>query len=332
MIKVDGKKGIYAEVVADSISKHGERLITFRLHYPRIIHAEVMTHRMFSRNASSSRAIPVNKVLEQVQTTPAMPVQFGKNQAGMQDAGEFDNKIGVSEWDDYENDMVTKYYTPEEYWGMSAESASQFAQSFSDAGYHKQVANRLVEPYQYMNTIISMTDTDNFWHLRLHKDADPTFVNLTECMYNAYNQSDPDLVTDGDYHLPFIQKMRFENDSMNVRYFVEGEEVSLETAIKVSISVCCQVSYRKSDLSIEKAIKIYDMLVTMSPIHASPLEHIAKPFTDDEWNVRTKINNEIREEGLLGVNALYCGNFRGWEQYRKSVPFENITDFSGGWE
>lgn len=329
MIRIDGKKNIWAEIVADSISEHGDRLTTFRLHYPRIIHAEVMTHRMFSRNASSSRAIPVKRVLEQVQTNPAMPVHFGKNQSGMQDAGELDALIGIP-YIDSEGEEQTRFVTADEYWELSAYSASEFAQAFSDAGYHKQVANRLLEPYQFMNTIVSMTDIDNYFHLRLHKDADPTFVNLTECMYDAYNQSNPQIIQDGDYHLPFIEK-RYDVVSDDIMYFADGIQIDLSTAIKVSISVCCQVSYRKDDMSIEKALKIYDMLVTMSPIHASPLEHIAKPFTNDEWLTRLQINDIIKTNGLKGLDAFYCGNFKGWEQYRKTVPLENITEFSGSW-
>ena len=329
MIRVDGKRNIYAEVVADSVSENGDRLTTFKLHYPRLILAELNTHRMFSRNSSSSRAIPVSKMIDQVMDKPAMPVHFGKNQSGMQDAGEHREFIEVPFVNAGGEDDV-KLYDAKGYWEKSAESASIFAQKFSDAGYHKQVANRLIEPYQYMNTIVSMTDIDNFFHLRLHKDADPTFVELTECMHTAYETSQPETIRDGDYHLPFIVK-KFDQGG-TIHYFAGNIEVDLETAIKVSISVCCQVSYRKDDLSIEKALKIYDMLVTMSPIHASPLEHIAKPFDSIEYANRERLNREIENMKLKGINALYCGNFKGWEMYRKSIKGENINNFTGNWD
>lgn len=328
MIRVDGKRSIWAEVVADSISEFGQRLITFRLHYPRLIHAEVMTHRSFSRNASSSRAIPVSKMLEQVQNNPAMPVHFGKNKSGMQDDGVFDQPIEVPYVDYKGNDQIL-FYTPEEFWTLSGDAARMYAEKFSETGYHKQVANRLLEPYQYMNTIISMTDIDNFFHLRLHKDADPTFINLTECMYEAYNQSEPMLVKDGDYHLPFIKKVIFNNNK--IRYFVDEIEVPLSTAIKVSTSVCAQVSYRKNDLSVEKAMKIWDMLVTMNPIHGSALEHVAKPFTYREFGIRSNININIKANGLIGIDAMYCANFKGWISNRKMIKGENVTHFTGEW-
>jgi len=325
MIKVEGKKGIYAEIVADSVSENGDRLTTFRLHYPRIIHAEVMTHRMFSRNASSSRAIPVKTILEQVNENPAMPVQFGKNKSGMQDDGEHAELIQLDYVDEC-GDQQLQFITPEEFWELSAVSASEFAETFADAGYHKQVCNRLLEPYQYMNVIVSMTDIDNFWHLRLHKDADPTFVNLSECMKDAYDESIPEKIVDEDYHLPFIDKI---HPIVGLtKYFADDIEITLEEAIKISISLCCQVSYRKSDFSIEKAIKIWDMLVTMNPVHASPLEHVAKPFSDGEYIKRAIIQEKIVEAKLLGIDAMYCGNFRGWIQYRKGVKNENISIFN----
>lgn len=282
--------------------------------------SELMTHRSFSRNASSSRAIPVQTILEQVRNNPAMPVQFGKNKPGMQDDGEHDNKVVIN------GDMGSiSYLDIEDAWKMAGMEASIIADAMSYAGYHKQVCNRLLEPFQYMNVIVSVTDIDNFWHLRLHEDADPTFVELAKCMYKAYNASRPDLIRENEYHLPFIEKIY--PDLGMTKYFANGEEVALEDAIKISISLCCQVSYRKADFSIEKAIKIWDMLVSMNPVHASPLEHVAQPFSDDEYITRSIIQEKIVEAGLLGTDAMYCGNFRGWIQYRKTVKDENITHY-----
>jgi thymidylate synthase ThyX len=77
---------ISAKIIADSISEseYGDRITTFELEYPRFIHGELMTHRLFSRNAASSRAIPINKMMDQVLTAPAMPVEWGLNKSGMQ--------------------------------------------------------------------------------------------------------------------------------------------------------------------------------------------------------------------------------------------------------
>ena len=97
-----------AKIIADSISEKGKRITTFELEYPRIIHSELMTHRVFSRNAMSSRAVPVGKMLQQIVENPAMPVRFGVNKRGMEDGGEHDQKIRV-EYTDME-------LTPEEFW------------------------------------------------------------------------------------------------------------------------------------------------------------------------------------------------------------------------
>ena len=48
----------HAEVLIDSVNPAGQRLTTFVLRFPRFVLSEFNTHRMFSRNASSSRAIP----------------------------------------------------------------------------------------------------------------------------------------------------------------------------------------------------------------------------------------------------------------------------------
>jgi hypothetical protein len=68
---------ITAKVIADSIADGCPRLITLQLRYPRFIHSEFMTHRAFSRNASSSRAIPVERLIQDVIDDPAMPVYWG---------------------------------------------------------------------------------------------------------------------------------------------------------------------------------------------------------------------------------------------------------------
>ena len=78
---------IKVKIIADSISQtDGIRLTTFELEYPRYIHAEIMTHRVFSRNAQSSRAVPVDKQLERVRTSPVLPIEWGANKAGMSSA------------------------------------------------------------------------------------------------------------------------------------------------------------------------------------------------------------------------------------------------------
>ena len=76
---------ISVKVIADSISAHTkQRITTLELEYPRFIHAELMTHRVFSRNSSSSRAIPIQTMINHIKATTAIPIHWGKNQSGMQ--------------------------------------------------------------------------------------------------------------------------------------------------------------------------------------------------------------------------------------------------------
>lgn len=155
---------ISAKIVADSISPAGGRLVTMELCYPRFIHSEFLTHRMFSRNASSSRAIPVEKMLQQVQENPAMPVHWGKNQPGMQAREEIFPNTGKDLWKIY------------------AKQTAKNAEELNLIGYHKQVVNRLLEPFQYIKVIVTATEWDNFFKLRLHEDAQPEMYELARCM------------------------------------------------------------------------------------------------------------------------------------------------------
>ena len=338
---VMGKGGIWATVVADSVNVWGDRLTTFRLHYPRIIHSEFMTHRMFSRNASSSRAIPVSRMLAQVQDNPAMPVSWGKNQAGMQAAGEHTQKVELPNYDlDNDGSVADRYVTADEAWRESAKAAVYFAEAFGDSGYHKQVANRLLEPYQFMNVLMSTTDIENFFHLRCHEAADPTIEELAKVIRLAYNQSKPITLRYGEWHTPYVDRERF-----RIRNFRTGEyvdklfyslygkriHIDVEDAKKLSVSCAAQVSYRSLDTSLDKAKRIFDKLAGEVPIHASPFEHVATPFSEKEYMMRTSLSRTAQQmkDRYDDVQVdphqmMYSGNFFGWTQYRKFLPNENI--------
>jgi len=176
-----GKGGIRATIIADSISQWGKRLTTFELEYPRFIHAEIMTHRLLSRNCASSRAIPSKKMFNLIEQSPAIPIHWGKNQTGMQAYKEHDQLINYEEID----------YTPKELWHKAKSSAISYAYTMSEAGYHKQITNRLVEPFQMIKAVISATEYDNFYWLRNHHAAQPEIKEVAECMLNAYNISEP---------------------------------------------------------------------------------------------------------------------------------------------
>jgi thymidylate synthase ThyX len=307
MIKVTGKGNISATIIADSISEQGKRITTYELEYHRYIHSEFMTHRLFSRNAASSRAIPVEKMLESVRSNPAIPTHWGKNQAGMQAKEQLDGVPlcgAVVEWQ------------------CASDFACSAVEELSKIGLHKQVANRLTEPFQMMKVVCTATEYDNFFYLRNHPDAQPEIAELARCMWEALQQSTPEVLKAGEWHTPYVGHYRYED---GLRYGVEDEEgqmffCTLEDALKISSSCCAQVSFRKSDDSLEKATAIYDRLVSSKPVHASPFEHQATPMEFHSW---LDLENGWNEEGITHMDSkgdLWSGNFKGFIQHRQLIP------------
>lgn len=320
-IKKLGKSNISAEIVADSRSAvDGTRITTFVIEYPRFILSELNTHRMFSRNSASSRAIPIAKVIENVQSQCAMPVAWGANQAGMQAEKECTNIVKV--WNGYEASW--DYMTSSDAWQEASFQAIKYAGALSDAGYHKQIANRLLEPFQMMRTIVTSTDFENFFHLRCHKDADPTIQELARCMKEAYQESEEqglvELLDVGEWHTPFVHHYRGCEDRLSYVISEDKEELTLEEALKVSSSCCAQVSFRKLDTSLEKAVNIYDKLVSSKPVHASALEHCATPIPAQ--NGYTTHWDVLRIDGVTHMDKdgeFYSGNFKSFIQYRQLI-------------
>lgn len=262
---------ISAKILADSVSLYGDRITTMELRYPRLIHSELMTHRMFSRNASSSRAVPVERLIQDVLDDPAMPVSWGKNQRGMQDAGEHSAPVevllpsdgdGVHSW--LETDPCGNYswetsYDPAQTWLVARDFAVAMARSYANAGYHKQICNRLLEPFSHINVVVTATEWDNFYKLRLHPDADPTMRVLAEHMWAAQFSSEPELLGTGQWHLPYVNR----GDSC---------------AKFVSTARCARVSYKTFDgrpSEIDDDMQLYEDLEDGG--HWSPFEHQATP-------------------------------------------------------
>lgn len=326
MIEVKGKANIVARILADSVSPQGVRLTTWEVEYPRLIHSEVMTHRMFSRNAASSRAIPFAKMVEQLN---GRPVRFGANQAGMQDKGVAHNQrvktpeFGDMSWECTWNELSI------EAWETAKCSAAAFAQSFADAGYHKQITGRLTEPFQMMKTIISATETTNWFWLREDEAADPSIAELARVMKEAQEQSVPELLQAGEYHLPYVDKARVQGKQLFYIYDKEGvpHRITVENAIKVSCARCAAVSYRNEGYGLEKSIEIFGKLLGSDKKHASAFEHVATPMKDtDMWDINQKTNRQTWEKGVSHMDRegnLWSGNFKGFIQFRKTVNGEN---------
>ena len=244
-----------------------------------------------SRNASSSRAIPVNKMIEKVRNDPAMPIHWGRNQKGMQADEElniFDKEQAIQDW---------RY---------GALRAVDVAIRISELEIHKQIVNRLTEPFQHIKVIVTATEWDNFFNLRLHKDAQPEMQELARCMKQAMDESTPvELEPRGWWHLPYVE---FPGP--------RGKEISLDKAVKCSVARCARVSYLNHDNtnpSIEDDIKLYDKLLEAG--HMSPFEHQATPmdFAKDTYELTWEKGVTHRDR----KDNLWSANFRGWIMYRK---------------
>lgn len=276
------------KVIEHSYTDQGHELVTLQLMYPRFIHAEMMTHRVFSRNASSSRAIPVAKMIEQVRTDPAMPIHWGKNQTGMQASEE----LTGNELRDAQG-----------HWMDAAGLAATKAESMNKLGLHKQVANRILEPFQHIHVIVTATEWDNFFALRCHEDAQPEIQHLAVMMRSAMAASVPKLVGEKDWHLPYITA---EERAELGHELSEAWGHKVPRLIQMSAARCARVSYMTHDgqiPSMEKDLALFDRLVGGEPIHASPIEHQATPSVPvgdpETWSPE------------------YTGNFHGWVQFRK---------------
>lgn len=249
---------IKVEVIADSIGPNFARITTLVLTYPRFAHAELMTHRMFSRNASSSRAIPVKKQIQMVIDNPAIPLKFTKNQKGMQGGEEVEqSEQAVSLWLQGRDECV------------------KIAQALADLEVHKQYANRVLEPWAHISVVVTSTEWDNFFALRYHPDALPEMQEIARQVYEARKASTPKSLAAGQWHMPFITAY----DIMN------GNDPSLYTLLKRSVAKCARVSYLNHDgttATAEEDVKLYDRLASSAPLHASPLEHQAMAVHDPE--------------------------------------------------
>lgn len=266
-----------AKILADSLNTYNNsRLTTFEITYPRFVHSEFLTHRMISRNSASSRAIPVAKMLQKIKDDPVIPVWWGKAQSGMQ----ANEEISTSD----------QYYAKQS-WLYLRTQAVEAAEQLAILGLHKQIVNRLVEPWMWITVIASATDWNHFFNLRVHPDAQPEIQKIAYMMLDLYNTNKPVEKQVGEWHLPLI----FEED----RFYSGCIEL-------VSAGRCARVSYLthdgKRDWGADE--ELANKLGKNNPPHASPLEHPAIALQVDD----------------------YIGNFYGWKQLRKFVENEYTND------
>lgn len=235
---------------------HYENLWTFELMYPRYIHSEFMTHRVFSRNASSSRAIPVKRMIEQVRENTVIPPKVFMNQKGM---------VGETEADPV---TTTAFHV---LWEEAAENACKTAEMMERLGIHKQHINRILEPFQFIKVIVTATDWYNFFVLRLAPDAQPEIRELASAIYDEMNR----------YHNKDVGVLELDKEHIVVSLpYITDEDIKeigkeeYHLLMKISAARCARVSYNNHDGSkpdIEKDLKLYGHLYDSK--HMSPMEH-----------------------------------------------------------
>lgn len=282
------KTQIKAELILASKNAYtGDILWTFKWTYPRMILAEINTHRMLSRNTSSSRAIPNKKQRSKVLHDPFVPVSIGVNQRGMQAGKELGGLKGT---------------LARAVWRGTRYNALLGSWLLDKLGAHKQISNRLIEPWTWTEQIVTATDLDNLFQLRNNDMAEPHFHELAKqtkaIVDSAITQTTfVNYVREGEWHVPFVD-MR-----------TEAHIFALDVDKKVSAARCARVSYylptgQKSTLKDD--LELCERLTSSG--HWSPLEHQATPLKE----------------------SVYCGNLRGWKQFRKEFPFESGQSKLGG--
>ena len=312
---------IKAEVLARSINPQGDELITYLLVYPRFIHSELMTHRMFSRNSASSRAIPFGRMVKMVEEDPFIPIAWQKQHTGMQGTEYFtdsDNVEGCKhEW------LKARDY--------AVEQASVLNEDLGEGGVTKQLCNRLLEPFMWHTVLVTTSVTNesllNFFELRCPKfdylgqklyksrkdaiketnaslpyddwyswqkmnksQAEIHIQALAEAMWDARNESTPKQLKAGDWHIPFGELLNnllymYDNKLLNNKEVTQDEREILVESFKLKISTarCARLSYNNhnGEIDYQKDIELHDRLLASH--HMSPFEHCARAMHNEEY-------------------------------------------------
>jgi len=271
-----------AKVILDSISPEGHRLTTMEVVMHRFVLSEFNTHRSFSRNSASSRAIPTRKQMARVETETAFPVSWPCEQPGMQGGDELDGHLGDS---------------ANAVWRNAMQDAVRHATALAEIGVHKSVVNRLLEPFMWHTVIVSSTEWENFFGLRCNSLAQPEIRVAAESMRDAFEASEPSRLEPGEWHLPYID----EEDWL----LFESRGGGIEVAKAVSAARCARVSYLTHDgrRDHSKDIELYERLTSADPPHISPLEHVATPNESDARTGNFVGWRQLRYE-LLATRAI----------------------------
>lgn len=273
---------VKAKIIADSIGEHGARITTFELYIPRFLLAELNTHRVITKNAASSRAIPVNRRIEMVMVDPYIPDQFGKNRPGMQ-------STEVLDADTSEQARAL--------WLAGRDEMVRIAKTLADIEVHKQFANRILEPWAHVAVCVTATEWDNFWWLRASKDAQPEFEALARLMRELYTASSPVRTI---HHLPYVDDE------------TRSSGLPITDLYQISAARCARVSYqtfdgRKSTIADDREL----CQKLLSSGHLSPFD---QPAMADHI--------ELSDSGARWSDPDAHRQYWGWIPYRVDIEHQ----------
>lgn len=348
---------IQAKIVADSVNDKGDRLTSMLITFPRMILAELNTHRMLSKNSASSRAIPFKKMVESVKTNPFIPSHWMKDHSGMQGSEYITNQEDIDK-------CISTHLA-------ARDLAVEFAKTQNRNGVTKQLCNRYLEPFMWHTVLISGTEWENFFSLRCpqyqmwdkkeiyrsRKDAIKSIITdgnrieaekwdylkwaefnkgqaeihmmtLAEAMWDAMNDSRPEKLMPGEWHIPFGNKIDigvYQAIRLNGDDFKGGLTGIDLTKVKISTAMAARTSYTvvgdEKEISYDKLIEIHDKMANQVPFHASPFEHCAQAMDSDEYEMYIKGEGTIRDfiKGFRNNKNGWCRNYRGFIQYRHKI-------------
>lgn len=295
---------------ASVCARTGQKIFTLVCEYPRAIHAQLLTHRVFSKNSSSSRAIPVESAIQQLTDAPALPI-WTINQSGMQGAVVTDPVLV---------DTADRLVTLHKHSAIALARMLGGSVANGGLGLHKQNVGRYLEPFQNIRIVLTSTEWDNWDWLRMDPDAQPEVRQLAETIYAVREEATPMELREGEYHVPGVVRDIDETGQMFYLHPETLAPLSLAEAIALSMSICAQTSYRKEDSSMEKADVVNKRLFSGRKIHASPSEHQATPLpTFEDYGD----NNLAWPAGITHIDRnsnYWSGNFKNWIQNRQLIP------------
>ena len=284
----------------------GKKIFTLVCEYPRSIHSQLLTHAVFSKNSSSTRAIPIAKAIAQMNAKPAQFI-FTHKQSGMQ-----------GEVIDTSSELFAIAQTAHTVGMRQAMSLSTY---MDEIGVHKQNAGRYLEPFQDIRIVLTSTEWENWDWLRMDGAAQGEIQDLANAMYQAREEADVMHLSEGEWHVPFV--IRESNLAGVLEYFTPDEngklmQLSPDEAVNVSMSACAQTSYRKLNTTLEKSEDILPKLFSGKKIHASPSEHQATPIPI----IEKLADLSLLPKGVTHVDRYGCpwsGNFQHWIQNRQLI-------------